>query len=122
MIDIVVGTIVYTATLIGCYDGDTCKVKFNDAPDILAEQTFRFEGFDTPEIRGKCQEEKDLAKLAKEETLNYMQTVGVVYSEGDRGKYGRLLVTTPDLQSSLIEKGLARVYDGGKRKSWCEVE
>tara|TARA_B100000035_G_scaffold41173_1_gene30948 strand:- start:551 stop:913 length:363 start_codon:yes stop_codon:yes gene_type:complete len=120
MIDIVVGTIVYTATLIGCYDGDTCKVKFDNAPDILAEQTFRFEGFDTPEIRGKCQEEKDLAKLAKEETLNYMQTVGVVYSDGDRGKYGRLLVKTPDLQESLIEKGLARAYDGGKRKSWCE--
>ena len=49
-----------------------------------------------------------------------MQTVGVVYSDGDRGKYGRLLVKTPDLQESLIEKGLARAYDGGKRKSWCE--
>jgi|TARA_B100000073_G_C23254888_1_gene379908 endonuclease YncB( thermonuclease family) len=119
MIDIVVGTIVYTATLIGCYDGDTCKVKFNDAPDILAEQTFRFEGFDTPEIRGKCQEEKDLAKLAKKATLYYMENVGVVYSEGKRGKYGRLLVTTPDLQNALIENGLARPYDGGKRKSWC---
>ena len=51
MIEIIVGSIIYTATLIGCYDGDTCKVRFEDSPEILAEQSFRFDGFDTPELR-----------------------------------------------------------------------
>tara|TARA_B100000989_G_C19430878_1_gene422996 strand:- start:426 stop:788 length:363 start_codon:yes stop_codon:yes gene_type:complete len=120
MIEIIVGSIIYTATLIGCYDGDTCKVRFEDSPEILAEQSFRFDGFDTPELRGKCQEEKDLAKLAKQETLSYMENVGVVYATGERGKYGRLLVTVPELQESLISKGLAKPYDGGKRQGWCE--
>ncbi len=120
MIEIIVGTMIYTATLLGCYDGDTCKVQFENAPEILAVQSFRFEGFDTPELRGKCDEEKSLARLAKQETFDYMENVGIVYASGKRGKYGRLLVTVPELQESLISKGLAKAYDGGKRESWCK--
>ena len=70
MIEIIVGTMIYTATLLGCYDGDTCKVQFENTPEILAVQSFRFEGFDTPELRGKCDEEKSLARLAKQETFS----------------------------------------------------
>ena len=120
MIEIVIGSIIYTAILLGCNDGDTCKVRFNNSLDILAEQTFRFEGFDTPEMRGKCSKEKELAKLAKEKTINYMKDNGIVYSEGKRGKYGRILVTAPKLQEMLTSNGLAREYDGGKREGWCE--
>lgn len=120
MIEIVVGTVIYTATLLGCYDGDTCKVKFDNAPEILAEQTFRFEGFDTPELRGKCDKEKAMAQTAKQVTNAYMRQVGKVYSEGKRGKYGRLLVTAPELRDHLIEYGYARAYTGGKREGWCD--
>lgn len=119
MIEIIVGTVIYTATLLGCYDGDTCKVRFDNAPAILAVQSFRFEGFDTPELRGKCQDEKDIAKIAKRVTTAYMNQVGTVYSNGKRGKYGRLLVSAPDLQATLIESGYARAYDGGTRAGWC---
>lgn len=121
MIEIIVGTVIYTATLIGCYDGDTCKIKIDNAPEIVAEQSLRFKGFDTPEIRGKCEQEKKLAKQAKAMTIEYMKTVGKLYSDnGERGKYGRLLVSTPELQEELIANGLAREYDGGKRQSWCD--
>lgn len=120
MIEIIVGTVIYTATLLGCYDGDTCKVKFENAPEILAEQTLRFEGFDTPELRGKCDSEKSMAQTAKQVTNAYMRQVGKVYSEGNRGKYGRLLVTAPDLQDHLIEHGYARPYAGGARQEWCD--
>ena len=120
MIEIIVGAVIYTATLVGCYDGDTCTVRFDNAPDIIAEQTLRFEGFDTPELRGKCAEERAKAQVAKQVTNAYMRQVGKVYSEGKRGKYGRLLVTVPELQAHLIEYDYARSYDGGKRESWCK--
>lgn len=120
MIEIIVGTVIYTATFLGCYDGDTCKVKFTEAPDIIAEQTLRFEGFDTPELRGKCKQERAKAQVAKQVTNAYMRQEGKVYSEGKRGKYGRLLVTAPALQDHLIEWDYARAYDGGERKGWCD--
>ena len=120
MIEIIVGTVVYTASLIGCYDGDTCKIKLDNTPDLVAEVTLRFEGFDTPEIRGKCVEEKVMAREAKNITLAYMGANGTLYSEGKKGKYGRLLVEAPELKRILIDQGVARHYDGGKRESWCD--
>lgn len=120
MIEIIVGSVIYTATFLFCYDGDTCKVTLHDAPTIVAEQTFRFEGFDTPEIRGKCIEEKDKAKVARRVTTAYMGQVGKVWATGNRGKYGRLLVTAPKLQEHLIETGYAKPYNGGTRESWCD--
>ena len=120
MIEVIVGTVIYTATLLGCYDGDTCKIKFDNAPEILAEQTLRFQGFDTPELKGKCVKEEEMAQTAKQVTNAYMRQVGKVYATGERGKYGRLLVTAPALQNHLIEYGYARPYDGAKRQGWCE--
>lgn len=120
MIEIIVGSITYTAALLSCYDGDTCKIKFHNTPEIIAEQTLRFEGFDTPEIRGKCWKEKGLARAAQATTYTWMQTRGTLYSEGKRGKYGRLLVSAPELQDLLIQSGQARSYAGGKRQSWCK--
>ena len=119
MIEIIVGTVIYTATLLGCYDGDTCKIKFDNAPEILAEQSLRFQGFDTPELKGKCESEKSKARIAKEITTEYMKIVGKIYATGDRGKYGRLLVTAPILQEQLITDGFASPYDGGTRQGWC---
>lgn len=119
MIEVIVGSVIYTATLLGCYDGDTCTIKFDNTPEILAEQTLRFKGFDTPEMKGKCDSEKHKAKEARQITLEYMTSVGKVYATGDRGKYGRLLVTVPDLQDHLITYGFAKPYDGGKRQGWC---
>lgn len=122
MIEIIVGSIMYTATLLGCYDGDTCKVEFHNAPDIIAVQTLRFQGFDTPELRGKCETERGMAQIAKQVTNAYMRQVGVVYSNGERGKYGRLLVSAPELREHFLETGYARDYDGGERQSWCEEQ
>ena len=119
MIDLIFGSIVYSLFLINCYDGDTCKVKFLDAPEILAIQNLRFADFDTPEINGKCNNEENLAILAKKITTDYMKKIGVIYSDGKTGKYGRLLITAPNLKKTLIEKGLAKQYDGIKKESWC---
>jgi endonuclease YncB( thermonuclease family) len=122
MIEVIVGAVVYTATFLGCYDGDTCTIKFDNAPEIIAEQRLRFSGFDTPEMRGECQEERMMATIAQQVTTSYMRQVGVVYATGERGKYGRLLVSAPELRDHFLEHGYARDYAGGERLSWCEQE
>jgi micrococcal nuclease len=118
MIDVVVAGTIYVASLVGCYDGDTCKI---NVPSFVPfqEYSLRFTGFDTPEMRGKCAEEKVMANQAKHMTIEYMKTVKTIYVSG-KGKYGRLLTTVPGLGEKLIEEGLARPYEGGKRASWCE--
>ena len=50
-----------------CYDGDTCKFTIPGVHPLLGEKIpVRFRGIDTPEIRGKCQAEKDRAVLARD--------------------------------------------------------
>jgi len=41
-----------------CYDGDTCYVVAKTLPDTLRNMSIRILGIDTPEIRGKCLEER----------------------------------------------------------------
>ena len=120
MIEIIFGSVVYYASLINCYDGDTCKIKFKDFPEIVSVQDLRFIDFDTPEINGKCESEKELAILAKNITLEYMSNNPKIYYNGKKGKYGRLLISAPILKDTLIKKDLAKEYSGGKKESWCD--
>ncbi len=109
------------ASLVKCYDGDTCRVRFANTPALLSVQSLRFKGFDTPEIRGACDREKSLAQKAQNVTLKYMRGDAHLSANGERDRYGRLVVEAPELKTKLIRRGLAREYDGGKRGSWCQV-
>ena len=121
MLEIVYGGIFYAATLIGCYDGDTCTVDVHTPVPFVNIQHVRFIGFDTPEKRGKCLAEKKLAKQAAAYTLYQLRKGAVLHTDGERGKYGRLLVTSPAIAEGLIKRGLARAYTGGGRLSWCNT-
>ena len=121
MIGLVFGGVLYTATLVGCYDGDTCKLHISDAPAIVATVYVRIDGVDTPEIRGRCEEEKRLALRAADYTRSYFlhqSRTGLVHKLRDR--YGRMVVEFPDLVQGLIRNNLGRPYNGGKRQSWCD--
>ena len=48
-----------------CYDGDTCYIIIKALPKKLEKMSVRILGIDTPEIRGKCAEEKELAIKAR---------------------------------------------------------
>jgi len=117
---------VSVSKVISVYDGDTFRVNIDSLPPIVGRNiAIRVNGIDTPEIRGKCQYEKDLAikardfvraKLAnaKEITLTNLQ----------RGKYFRVvanvLIDGVSLERELLDDELAYVYDGGKKLSWCK--
>ncbi len=62
--DTIPGPIV--ATVISVYDGDTMTVSAFPWPGITIRTAVRVNGIDTPEIRGLCDAEKELAKRARD--------------------------------------------------------
>lgn len=109
------------------YDGDTFRVNINSYPDIVGKKmSIRVNGIDTPEMRGKCKKEKDLARQAKQLTVSTLRSAKVIELRNmQRGKYFRIVadVYTDDesLAKKLIDANLAVKYDGGtKTKDWCK--
>jgi endonuclease YncB( thermonuclease family) len=56
---IIIGPV--SAKVIKVYDGDTFTVEAYPWPGITAKASVRVDGVDTPEIRGKCEAEKQKA-------------------------------------------------------------
>ena len=54
------------ARMVSVYDGDTLTVDAAPWPGLTARTLVRVAGVDTPEIRGKCQAEKDMAVRARD--------------------------------------------------------
>ncbi len=118
---------VVVSKVVSIYDGDTFKVNIEGYPAIVGEKmSVRVNGIDTPEIRGKCAQEKELAHKAKQIVVELMKKAKVVELRNmQRDKYFRIVsdvyIDGKNLSSLLIEKNLAVVYDGGtKTKNWCE--
>ena len=58
---------VTVSKVINVYDGDTFRVNMDSLPPIVGKNIpIRVNGIDTPEIRGKCQYEKNLALEARD--------------------------------------------------------
>ncbi len=134
----------YEAEVISVYDGDTFTVRVHPGRDfyvdiwpgltvnlgldnISIKTSVRLRGVDTPELRGKCEEEKEQARLARAFTIQALES-GATLTEVKKGKYaGRVIATVTlaggkDLAEELIAAGLGRAYDGGKREGWCDED
>ena len=126
MVSVVFSGVVYTAVLLGCYDGDTCTVNIpGDMPSVFSESIpIRILGIDTPEIRGQCAKEKALAIKARDEARKFVVGKKVILSNVQRDKYFRLVADMStdegDLATRLLDLNLAVPYDGGTKSStWC---
>ncbi len=109
------------------YDGDTFRVNIDGYPALIGSRMgIRVNGIDTPEMRGKCQKEKALARDAKQFTVAHLRAAKTIELRNmKRGKYFRVVadvyVDGKNLGKMLIDQGLAVVYDGGhKAKDWCQ--
>ena len=114
------------ATYHRCYDGDTCTFTIPGVHPLFGEKiSVRIAGIDTPEIRGKCEQEKALAKEARDVVRGILQRAQRIdLFDAERGKYfrivARVLADGKDIGQTLIDRGLAVGYDGGeKTKEWC---
>jgi len=107
------------------YDADTFRVNIAGWPGIVGKHmSIRVNGIDAPELRGKCKLEIANARSAKQATVELLRNATVIELRNmKRGKYFRIIadvyVDGISLGESLISRGLAVPYDGGKRRSWC---
>ena len=111
--------------VISVYDGDTFRVDIDSMPPIVGKNIpIRLNGIDTPEIRGKCEYEKDLALKARDFVRNKLANAKEIkLTKLQRGKYFRVvadvMIDGVSLEQELLENKLAYKYTGGKKSSWC---
>ncbi|WP_416694028.1 thermonuclease family protein [Candidatus Pseudothioglobus sp. Uisw_050_01] len=119
------GTVI-VSKVISVYDGDTFRVDIDSLPPIVGKNIpIRLNGVDTPEIRGKCKYEKDLALEARDFVRNKLANAKEIkLTKLQRGKYFRVVadvyVDGVSLEQELLENKLAYKYTGGKKSSWCD--
>jgi endonuclease YncB( thermonuclease family) len=114
------------------YDGDTITVDCRLVHGFVCKDNklrVRVRNVDTPEIKGKCIEEKSLAQDAKLFTKNALfsskEIILVVNELELYDKYKRLLADIytdgQSLSAGLIKSGLGQEYHGGYRdpSKWC---
>ena len=109
------------------YDGDSFRANMEGYPAIVGNRmAIRIKGIDTPEIRGKCELEKVLARKAKQQTVMMLRGAKKIELKNiSRGKYFRIVadvfVDDVILSQILLDSKLAVTYDGGtKTKDWCK--
>jgi len=116
---------VTVSKVINVYDGDTFRVDINSLPPIVGKNIpIRVNGVDTPEIRGKCQYERNLALEARDFVRARLSNAKEIkLTNLQRGKYFRVvanvLVDGVSLEQELLGNKLAYRYDGGKKLNWC---
>ncbi len=109
------------------YDGDTFRATIKGWPPLIGERiSIRVNGVDTPEMRGKCDKEKVLARKAKQHAVAMLRNGKVIKLENMmRGKYFRIAadvyIDGKRLANSLVQAGLGVVYHGKtKSMDWCK--
>lgn len=110
------------------YDGDTIFVDVPNIPDAFGKELgIRIRGIDTPEIKGTCDKEKQLALTAKDLVVKLLEKENfIVLTNIGRDRYFRLdadiiLKDGSNVADILLKAGLAYSYDGQTSKqSWCD--
>jgi endonuclease YncB( thermonuclease family) len=110
-------------------DGDTIKIDVSKESPLVKKLglSVRIKGIDTPEkgSRAKCKKENELAMQATKFTTDLVGNKELLLTSIKWDKYGKRLIANVkvggvDIAQELLKKGLARVYGGDKKKSWCD--
>ena len=110
-----------------CYDGDTCYAILDDVPEGLEYVRVRIRGIDTPEIKGKCKAERELAQKAKSYINKSIREAHVITLRNlEWGKYGGRIVADLYIDNTNYLRYIENekfyvLYNGGKKvKDWCK--
>jgi endonuclease YncB( thermonuclease family) len=115
------------AEVLRVIDGDTIVVRARIWLGQTVETDVRVAGIDTPELRGDCDAERDLAERARDLLIGLLGEAPVTLRDIEYGTFaGRVVARVEtaegDINTPLIEAGLAQPYDGrGARPDWCDV-
>ncbi|MBC7280257.1 MAG: thermonuclease family protein [Hoeflea sp.] len=116
-----------SARIIKIIDGDTLVVDAHPWPGHAVRVSVRLRGIDTPERRSPCSAERlaaDRARTELERLVSGFATVDLINVSGGK-YYGRVLADlkagAQDVATAMLESGLARPYEGGRReKAICD--
>lgn len=109
------------------YDGDTFMIECVEQFKCNNEKlSIRALALDTPEMKGECEYEKDMARAAKQHLVqlkNSADTFTITPNyKRPYDRYNRLLASVTfngvDWAESMINSGLGRVWTGS-RGGWC---
>lgn len=116
------------AKIIEVYDGDTCKVVYRFGRKYF-KISIRIGGIDTPEIRGGSQNETKAAEQIRDHVRELiLGKIKYIYIE-KWDKYGGRVVgdvflngKNKPLSGYLLQRGLAKKYDGSKKEEWTDAQ
>ena len=120
----------YDYKIIRVIDGDTVEIEANFLPPPLKPSLkLRIYGIDTPEkkSRAKCDLEAELSKKATaftQKVINESISRKIKIRKWDKygGRVlGDIILDGKSLEALLLNEGLAKPYDGGKKLSWCNA-
>lgn len=109
--------------VVGIVDGDTVRLLCGDGEGLVPG---RIVGLDTPELSPpRCLSELTKGMAATWYLRWRLWGAGRIGAAAQgRDRYGRVLVSLAldgeEAAGALIAMGLARPYDGGRRRSWCD--
>ena len=112
---------IHYGKVIKVYDGDTITIA-SVLPNTI-EPVYRFSvrlnGIDTPEIKGKTPEERELAKHARDALTDKIYGKIIELKNIETEKYGRILadvyLVNEHINQWLIDSNFAVPYDGGTK-------
>ena len=115
----------HDAELIRIVDGDTYVMRLHIYHGSHTVQHVRLADWDTPEYRGKCQREKDLALQAAIFAGLWFEGAGPVRATSrQQDSFGRplsgLVGVNGSLGLALRDAGLARPFKRGRNEGWCD--
>ena len=108
--------------VIRVYDGDTftmiSKLPYTEGP--IYRFSVRMKGIDSPEIKGKTVNEKELAKKSRDALSNLILGKIVILKNVSTEKYGRILadvyIRDMCVNEWMLEYNFAVKYDGGTKE------
>ncbi|MBP1851866.1 thermonuclease family protein [Rhizobium halophytocola] len=111
-----------TATIIRIVDGDTMLVDAEPWPQQIMRVYVRLRGIDAPEKRSKCSAMRAAgarAQTALAEMTAASPTITLIDISGDK-YFGRIVADVvlndgQGLSDKLLQAGLVRPYDGGRK-------
>lgn len=115
----------HPAQVLRVIDGDTFEARVRIWPGMDVTTRVRLRGIDTPELRARCEGERERAFTARDALARILAQGDVGVSEVGQDKYGGRVnasvstARTDDVSEAMIAGGFARRYSGGRRHGWC---
>ncbi len=115
----------HPAEVLRVFDGDTFEARVRIWPGMEITTRVRLRGIDAPEMRARCESERNQAEAARNALASMLKEGAVGISRIGQDKYGGRVdadvstAATPDVASALAARGLVRRYSGGRREGWC---